>query len=497
MYANTKIREKLLYEIWREKRFSDELKTNDDQKIEIIDAGELNSDSGGPDFLNSRIKIGNITYLGDIEIDIWHSDWKAHGHYIDKKYNKVILHIVFSKERFQPKVYTQDGRKVNSVCLMDFLNENLGSTIKKAILAEKNNRLFVMPCNQLANNIPGKMKLNFVAELGVERFKQKEKRIFERLKELVYLKQMQIREPVVHYDFGEEFQNKKFTPGEFSDPLIWQQLIYEMIFEALGYSKNKDIMIRMAKAVNLEFLLKFKEQENFPKIIESALFNVSGLIPEKLSGLSEVTIEYLRHLVETWAAVKDNYDGTYFTEEKWHFFKLRPQNFPTVRLAGAAQITEKLLKHNLLKNILDAFIKGTDQRKLISYLRNSFVVKANGFWKSHYVFKKEAKEDIKYFVGLSRADGIIINVILPVAAVYFDIFDNKDAARSVKSLYLTYNQKSSNKIVNQVSNTLQLKNVTGKSVYYQGMIELFRHYCVKEKCLECKIGEEVFDGKEI
>jgi hypothetical protein len=125
-------------------------------------------------------------------------------------------------------------------------------------------------------------------------------------------------------------------------------------------------------------------------------------------------------------------------------------------------------------------------------LRSMIIVNANGYWRNHYVFDKPAKEEINYFIGLSRADEIIINVILSVLAVYFEIFDDKEAARSVKKIYLNFHQKSSNRVVNQVVDSLHITNSESKSVHMQGMIELFRHYCVKERCMECEIGKVVF-----
>jgi hypothetical protein len=486
------VREKLLYEIWKFKNFEKQLKTLDNQIIEIIDAGENNTEYAGPDFFNSRIKVGNITYLGDIEIDIWHSDWKSHGHYLDKKYNKVILHIVLSKERFRPFVYTQNGRKINSICLTDFLNDSYQSSLRDAIESERTNRGFVMPCSENNEEFLLEDKLKLLFDLGIERFKQKEKKIIECLKEMIYLKEMNIREPIVRYDFGEEFQNKKFTPAEFNDPLLWQQLIYEMIFEALGYSKNKDNMLKLAKAVNLDFLVKFKEHENFQEIIECALFNVSGIISVGHPKSDDKSTEYLRVLIEKWSGIKDGYDGAYFKKEKWNFFKLRPQNFPTIRIAGGARIIERLINNELLRDIITFFTKDHKQKKIISMLRNMIIVNARGYWRNHYVFGKPAKEEINYFIGLSRADEIIVNVILPVLAVYFEIFDDKEAARRVKKLYLNFHQKSNNRVINQVADSLHIANSESKSVHQQGMIELFRHYCVKERCMECEIGKVVF-----
>ncbi|RKY94492.1 MAG: hypothetical protein DRQ01_02220 [Ignavibacteriae bacterium] len=488
-----KVREKFLYEIWKEKKFIKSLSTADSQSIEIIDPGLQNKELAGPDFHNARIRIGNITYLGDVEIDTSHSNWKTHGHYIDNKYNKVILHVVLSNEKNKNYVFTKEGRKVQSICLVDFLDENFQNSLRNAIRNERNDRTFSMPCSESNSLVTEKEKLDILFDLGTMRFKNKTKKIFDRLKEMVYLKKMNIREPIVRYDFGDDFFNKKFSPNDFDDEVIWQQLVYEMIFEALGYSKNKDIMLKLAKAVNIEFLKNYSNKENFDKIIECSLFNVSGLIPSEFSFNDEATSEYVRGLVETWDRVKENYDGPTFSPESWHFFKLRPQNFPTVRISGGSRLLQRIIEDELIKKFINLTHSESKTKKVTNYLRNIIIVKGGDYWKNHFTFDKIAKEEVKYFIGLSRADEIIVNVILPVLSLYFEIFSEPDAARSIKNLYINYTQKSSNQLVNKVCETLNLTEMRKKSVYYQGMIELFRSYCVKEKCLECKIGEKVFN----
>ena len=111
MSEHLQIFEKFLYEIWKTQNFAKELTTKDGQPIEIIDPGTENKDSGGPDFRNARIKIGNITYTGDVEIDNNYSDWKSHGHNINKKYNSVILHAVLNDNSGKWFVVTSEGRK--------------------------------------------------------------------------------------------------------------------------------------------------------------------------------------------------------------------------------------------------------------------------------------------------------------------------------------------------------------------------------------------------
>jgi hypothetical protein len=487
------INEKIIYEIWKEGRFKKELVVDNSEKIEIIFPGTHNKDSAGPDFLNARIKFGNITYLGDVEIDTWHSDWKTHGHLFDKRYNKVILHIVISNERHQPLVFCKDGRKIHSICLLDFVDENIRTALIDAVVAEKQNRRFEMPCFGRNDQIHKKDKLDYLFELGVERFNKKSKRLLDRLKEMLYLKEMRIREPILKYDFGEDYFNKKYTPTDFSDINLWEQLIYEMIFEALGYSRNKEIMLKLSKAVNINFLNSFRSQENFELIIESVLFNVSGIIPQQLKYKEETTTEYLRQLIEVWNSIRHSYDGIVFKKEDWNFFKSRPQNFPTIRLRGGGMLISHFLTNDVFKTLTNYFNEDRSVKEANIVLRNYLIIEAKGYWANHFNFDKISQEKLNYFIGLSRADEIIVNVLFPILNLYFDIFEKKEQCRKVKQLYIHYTQHGSNVMVEQVETTLGLTNASRRSINHQAMIELFRNYCVRGRCLECKIGEKVFN----
>lgn len=487
------VNEKIIYEIWKEGKFAKELTLVDSEKIEIIDPGTHNRDSAGPDFLNARIKFGNITYLGDIEIDTWHSDWKTHGHFFDKKYNKVILHIVISKDRHQPFVVCKDGRKIHSIRLLDFLDENFNSLLLQAVKSEKQNRKFIMPCLGRNDSVHKKDKLEFLSELGIERLKKKSKRLLERLKEMIYLKEMNIREPVLKYDFGEDYYNRKFMHSEFSDIHIWEQLIYEMIFEALGYSRNKEIMMKMAKAVNISYLNNFRSNDKFELMIECSLFYVSGIIPQKSKYREESTTEYLRKLTEVWNTIKEKYDGEIFRKEEWNFFRSRPQNFPTTRMSGGGYLIAHLLTNEVFKSLVNYFSEDRTVKEANVVLRNYIITEARGYWADHYNFDKSTNEKLNYFIGVSRADEIIVNVLFPILIIYFEIFELNENARRVKQLYLNYTQYGSNMVVEQVETTLGLEKASRRSVNYQAMIELFRNYCVKERCLECKIGQKIFN----
>ena len=490
--AGKKVHEKFLYEIWKNQNFNRSLTTKNGDQIEIIDTGVENKELSGPDFKNARIKIGNITYYGDVEIDSFQSDWKLHGHYFNKKYNKVILHVFFECDGSKPFVFTKDGRRVQSISLENFLSKDINSTLQKAIVSERKNRIYIMPCSGSNNSIEEKIKLDFIYELGIKRFRKKCQNLISRLKEISYLKELKLKEPIVRYELDENFYNRKFTHKDFSNPAIWQQLFYESVFEALGYSKNKDIMRNLAEAVSIDFLNSFREKDNIVNVIESALFNIAGLMPDIYKLPDDETAEYARHLVQYWSDIKLKYDGRTFKPEQWHFFKLRPQNFPTIRIAGGARILYRILNQDIIGKIIKKTETTYNDKKLISVFRDQIIVRGEGFWKKHYVFDQPAKKDIKYFIGLSRADEIIINIVLPFLAVYFEIFGNETQKQKVIKLYANYLQESENHLVEEVSSTLQINDAWKRSILYQGILDLYRTYCSRNKCLDCKIGDKIF-----
>ena len=217
------------------------------------------------------------------------------------------------------------------------------------------------------------------------------------------------------------------------------------------------------------------------------------MFPDVVDIPNEETSEYMRNSMDLWSSVKNNYDSGLLNKNDWNFFKLRPQNFPTLRIAAGARLLEKIIIHEQFIRILNIFKQYTDINKLITKLRSEIIIKGEGYWSDHYNFNKETKTKLNYFIGLGRADEIVINIMLPIFSVYFEIHGNKDLSQKVLDLYLNYYQKEGNHLVDQVNEKLGLKNEKFRSVYYQGMIDLFRNYCIKKKCMECEIGKQVFN----
>jgi hypothetical protein len=186
------------------------------------------------------------------------------------------------------------------------------------------------------------------------------------------------------------------------------------------------------------------------------------------------------------------YDGNLMEETEWHFFRLRPQNFPTVRIAGGAKILYDILQGELIKLMIRKIREIHNLTVLMNSLRSMFVVRGDGYWRDHYVFDEPSNAEIKYFVGASRSDEIVVNVIIPFFAVYFDVFGNKNLSKKVFKMYTLFEQKAENQIITDVASSLNLVESTKKTIIAQGMIELFRNFCSRNKCLECKIGKSVF-----
>lgn len=487
------IPETILAEVWREQNFNRELATETGEKIEVMYVGDENHETGGPDFINARIKIGNLTYLGDIEIDNTQSDWRHHGHNLNKRFNKVILHVIVNNETNYKIVYSQDGRRIHTFCLANFIDEQLYERLRKAIIIESDNKTNKVHCFKVASYASEKDKIEILTELGLTRFKKKCERMINRLSELVYADNNKVAEPIASYAFPAEVYQMKLTLEELNKKQVWMQLFYEEVFEALGFSQNKQIMQNLAHQADIEFLRKISApKEHFSVILESIYFKISGLIPENHSKLHENVLQYIRDIQENWGKFGDTYNGKFYEATDWHFAKQRPQNFPTLRIAAGARFVKMLLHDNMIETMIKKFVEIHTISVVKSSIRSMFVVKADGFWQKHFTFETKSYEDNKYFIGSSRADEIFINVVLPFLYTYFHLFGKPKLAQRAIDIYTEITADTDNHLVREVAEALKLEHSWNKAVLSQGMIELFRSYCSKEKCEDCLIGQKVF-----
>jgi hypothetical protein len=497
MSQHAHIPEEILAEIWKEQHFVDELFAETGEKIEVIFVGDENKENGGPDFLNARIKIGNLTYVGDVEIDNSHADWKTHGHNLNKRFNKVILHAIVNNESNQKYVYTQNGRRIHTFCFAPHVKGDVLDSLKKAIVVDndkKTNKVHCFKVSQLAEETE---VINYLTDLGVARFKKKCEKLVVRLRELIFISSLEEPTADQQYAIPEEAYTGKLCYEDLNKKHVWEQLFYESIFEALGYSQNKNVLMKLSQIMNISLIDSLNiPKEHFIEVLEGLYFVAGGILPTPETIKDPVILEYVRKASENWTKYCAHYEVQLCDPTEWHFFKLRPQNFPTVRVAAGTRIVFKLLHDDLIPKIMKKFYEIHNYGVLKNLIRNFLTIKGDGFWKKHYTFDKSASgEDIHYFLGTSRADEMFINVILPFAYVYFDLFDKKKFAQKTIAVYCDIACDTENSLVTEVADALHIEANWKKSVIYQGMIELFRNFCAKDRCEECQIGKIVFSEK--
>jgi hypothetical protein len=252
-------------------------------------------------------------------------------------------------------------------------------------------------------------------------------------------------------------------------------------------------MIHLTQAVNINVIKKYVERDDLFEVINTLLIKVAGFINDGYKNLDEASNDYLNNLDEKWNELKNDYDGRTFNSSLWNFAKLRPQNFPTIRMAGGAVLVHKIVKENFIETLLNKITAIHNPETLINALRSAFIVKADGYWKSHYTVGESSNSNLKFFIGGMRADDIIVNVVIPFFSIYFEVFGKQDLAKKILVVYSTIIQREDNSIVKNISEMLNMQDAWKKSIYSQGMLELFRNYCSRDKCLECEIGKKAFN----
>jgi len=449
------INESFISRIWENPAYYEEiLATSNGKTLEILDYGEKNSDAG-PDFKDARIRLDGILYTGDIELHRTFKDWAAHNHKGDNKYNKVILQVVFwdeddDEKKKIPKV--KKAREVPTVILSKFLKNSI-HTIWKEIINNPSSK-FKLPCYPQNFEVSALIKKDVIDDFSYKRLKYKTIRIKNRLD-----------------DFREN-KNKKST---------WEKVLFEFICEALGYSKNKQQFLKLARGIEFESIQTNKI------FLDAVLFGSAGFLYDL-----KFKNEYILQLKEIWSGLKNKTHREILDKSEWNFFRLRPANFPTTRLAYASGLLYLLVCENLLKEIVTIF---NNEDKIYNKLVELFLkIEVSDYWKNHYNFGKEGKPR-NNFIGKERINDIITNVIIPFIYLYSIEFDIRETEEKVLDFYNNLKCISTNEITRVMQTQLNIKAKTISDE--QGLIHLHNFYCIKSKCYDCGIGESIFTADRV
>lgn len=419
--------EEYLHYIWKFGLFNKiELNTEDREGLEIVNLGFHNFDSG-PDFLQAQILIDDIKWFGNIEINVNTSDWDEHKHQLDKAYNNVILHVVCNHDK---KIYNQNGELIPTLELMNLLDNEHYLGYVKFISNQQ-----CIPCEKLIPTI-SQIKINsWLDRMLLERLERKS---------LVIEKELRL------------------INGD------WDQVLYRFVFRYFGMTVNGNPMLDLARRIPFKVLQK-ESKSCFA--LEALLFGQSGMLDDDFND------EYFSKLKEEYLFQKQKYGLISMNNIEWSYSKLRPPNFPSLRISQLA----------MLYSSNSSFFQLIRNMKSMDKIKNSFTTSTSSYWKNHYVFGKYS-ESTKNATGKVLLDNILINVVIPVCFAYGKSISDQS--------YIDYAIILLKQVEPEVNKTAAKWSALGMpfaSAYdSQALIELYGNYCSKKKCLNCRLGVTLF-----
>ena len=417
------MQEELLQFIWKYRLIKpQELITVNGNKIKIIHPGELNSDSG-PDFFNAKIKIGNITLAGNVEIHIKSSDWIKHKHQNDTSYNNLILHAVYENDK------PIQQNKENNVEVLE-----LKKIIDKTILQKYNTLLSSkqnIACANQIKTVPTTKLNGWLLRMQIERLEIK----------TAYIKQLF---ETANHDYIQTF--------------------YLVLARNFGFKVNSEAFELLAKNLPLPVLIKHK---NSLLQIEALLFGTAGFLEQSYKS------KYAQQLQNEFEFLKNKYNLKPLPKSLWKFLRLRPANFPTVRLSQFALIIHHY--SDLFSNPINF--------KDYKILKKAICIEPKGYWLNHYLFDGSETKNSKS-LGEGSIQNIVINAMAPFLFFYGKQSGNENFCEAALNCFETLKFESNHKTKQFINSGLKFKNA-GQS---QALINLYDNYCNKKQCIKCGVA---------
>ena len=489
--------ETTLRSVWERQQFdTSRLQTSDGQPVSIFSPGRANNDAG-PDFLDARIRVGRIVYRGDVELHTRSGDWHDHRHSSDPHYNRVILHVVLTADDPVRPAKTASARIIPLLVLHPFLDDALYAVLDPAPHEPASHEMLHLPCEHLNDHVEARVIAAWLDRLAGERIEMKIRRCEERLKQLIEESRGIVREPYPRY-YGNPDEiplpHTSFVRRDFIPRGPWEQLLYERIMEAMGFSKNRGPFLRLAQSMRLEFLRTHRLDE--PHTMMALLFGSGGLLPSSRGLPEKESRLYVISLRKRWRELRPMFKGPVGQEGDWLFFRLRPRNFPTARLAACSYLLPGLFGKDGLKELIHIFKEQPQAvRTRIDRLTALFRIQPDEFWKHHYHFRgRRSPSGIS--LGVNRVHGIIINAIIPTVLLYARIFKDNDVRNGARIVMAHLPPEEQN----WITKLLQRQLLRGKmaipsSIRQQGALQLFGWYCTHRRCHECEVGKRTTLGR--
>ncbi|HVS94162.1 MAG TPA: DUF2851 family protein [Mucilaginibacter sp.] len=414
--------------IWKFRLFDrHNLQTTTGENIEVFSAGLPNSDSG-PDFHNARLRIGDTTWAGNVEIHINSSDWHKHKHTHDNAYGNVILHVVY---RDDEPITLPDGRRLPTLELKERISPELYNRYHHLVYGEQQ----FVPCEGNIHAVDDITLRNWLTRVLVERLEKRSAAVMSALDK---------------------------NRGD------WEETFYQFLAAQFGFKTNALPFELLARSLPQLILAKHKDNA---LQIEALIFGQAGMLDEDFKD------DYPKKLKEEYGFLRKKYGLNPIEKHLWKFMRLRPQNFPTIRLAQFAALIVK--SNHLFSKVLD--IKDVRQlKKLFDGLD------VNPYWENHYRFDAESKPSSKS-LGQSSIDILLLNTFVLFLFSYGK--HNQQEYYINRSLKLLEQLPAEDNHI--VTNFGALGIKVGTAFDSQALLELKNSYCSYKKCLQCGVGNKI------
>ena len=411
------MREEFLYYIWENRLTDKDLKTTEGESIDIVATGYRNTDSG-PDFLETKIQIGNKLWAGHVEIHVKSSDWNRHGHQSDKAYKNVILHVVYEND--------QQVNDIPTLELKGHFDESLFAQYQKLIASKT-----WIPCERSISQVPVFTRLSWLDRMAVERLESKSGNV-----------------------------TKILEANQFD----WEDALYKLLMRYFGLKVNNEAFEYLANILPFKTLLK--HSDNLLQV-EAMLMGCAGFLEDDFSE------EYPLLLKREFSVMKAKFNLLTMPAERWKFMRMRPSNFPTIRLAQMAQLVHK-------NGCLFSKIKATKNTAEVKAL---FDVAASEYWETHWRFGFSTESKPKH-LGETTADVLIINAVAPLLFCYGKLHKDESVCETALQ-FLEETEAEDNAIIRHYA---QYGITAENAMQTQALLHLYSYFCKRKRCLECRIG---------
>ena len=421
------MKEIILHYIWQHKLFYlHDLVTTDHEPVEVINVGFHNTNAG-PDFFNAKVKVGDTLWAGNVEIHVKSSDWNRHGHHTDKAYNSVVLHVVHEADA--DDIRSENGNRIPQLILKypPHIKHNYEELMRQQA---------PIACADKLRDVPPIFIRSWENSLLAERLAQKTAAI----------------EQMLHGNHQH-----------------WEECFYVTLARNFGFNTNSDAFEALARSLPLNVLAHHKD--NLMQI-EALLFGQAGLLPPTPPD------DYTRLLTDEYAFLRYKYQLTSRLDAShWKLLRLRPDNFPHVRIAQFAALIHTSSK--LFSKILE--------QSDVKQLQRLFACTPSDYWTRHYTFAEVSATQRAKALGLSSIRVILINTVVPSLFCYAS--HQGDQELKDRAVHLLEQLPPERNAVIALWSRL---GIDCRSAYdTQALLQLKKRYCDRKDCIRCRIGHKV------